>query len=491
MDFNDRCATLFAAETHKRVNYAYGLVLGVGEFRTEQSYFLEKHRRHARSLHGYGTVAGLAVGVRDTAADGPEIRVSPGLAIDPHGREICVPEAQCAPLDGWLLQRAQAGELSPPLDASPPGRVRAYVTLCYRECETDKVPIPVGPCHSLDKSSVASRIQDAFELRIVETPPAQVEEEALRRLAAVMARVSVAPGGMTTPDALVAEIRALAPEASPPDEPGSMPPDFLLDPQHAAAIVRAALRVFVTEVRPMLVPEGGGCLNGPRDATCLLLAQLDFDVEEAAGVPRVSGPVQITEDERPLLLPTRALQGRLDGGAGSAAPWALSAPGSNSLLFAPQWAEPVSNLVTIEPLGNALPALRFRRNGAALFSFRLPPNLDAGGPYSLRLEWAYSRPAGAAPSLAWNATLRLLSAGDSLTAPAPGATAALLPATAAADLGRLLVTERAELSLAAVPPQPRLGSLEVRLTSPAAIPADVEIYLVSAELAYTPRGGIS
>jgi hypothetical protein len=320
MDFNERCATPFAVDPHKRVSYSYGLVLGVGEFRTEQSYLLEKHRRHARSLHGYGTVAGLAVSVRDTV-NGPELRVSPGLAIDPKGREICVPEAQCALLNDWLLQRRQAGEFSPPLDTSPPTQVTAYVTLCYRECETDKVPIPVGPCHSLDKSSVASRIQDAFELRLTETPPAQVEEDAMRGLAAIMARVSTGtgPGALTTPDPLVAEIRALAPDQSPPAITGSMPPDFVLDPAHADAIVSTALRVFVTEVRPLLVPEGGGCLDGPRDPTCVLLAQVGFDIDEVGGVPQVAGAVHIGEDARPLLLSTRTLQA-LAGYAGGGQP---------------------------------------------------------------------------------------------------------------------------------------------------------------------------
>ena len=298
MDLNNRCATQFTEDTHKRVNYTYGLVLGVGEFRTEQNYFLEKQRSHARSLHGYGTVAGLLVGVRDTD-NGPEVRVSPGLAIDPLGREICVPEPQCALLNNWLLARQQAG------DVAPTGHVTAYVTLCYRECETDKVPVPVGPCHSLDKSSVASRIQEAFELRLTETPPPQVEEETLKRLIDILAHVGVGvgPAALTTADPLLDEVRALV-----PGQASASPTDYLLDPQHAAKIIQTVLRVFITEVRPTLVPDGGGCLAGPADASCLLLAQLDFEIHQVAEVPQVNGNVDVNQDNRPLLLQTRALQ---------------------------------------------------------------------------------------------------------------------------------------------------------------------------------------
>ena len=43
----------------RRLNYTYGQMLGVADFRTEQSYFREKQRLHNRCLHGYGVVCGL------------------------------------------------------------------------------------------------------------------------------------------------------------------------------------------------------------------------------------------------------------------------------------------------------------------------------------------------------------------------------------------------------------------------------------------------
>src|SRR3954453_16228302 len=58
----------------RRLNYTYGQLLGVADFRTEQSYFREKQRLTNRCMHGYGVVCGLLVhpadDPRDCAPDG-------------------------------------------------------------------------------------------------------------------------------------------------------------------------------------------------------------------------------------------------------------------------------------------------------------------------------------------------------------------------------------------------------------------------------------
>src|SRR5436305_13618505 len=45
----------------RRLNYTYGQLMGVADFRAEQSYFREKQRLHNRCFHGYGVVCGLLV----------------------------------------------------------------------------------------------------------------------------------------------------------------------------------------------------------------------------------------------------------------------------------------------------------------------------------------------------------------------------------------------------------------------------------------------
>jgi hypothetical protein len=514
MDFNDRCAFPDALSAHKRVRYSHGLVLGVGELKTEQNFLLARHEGHQRRLHGYGTGAGLALEVL-YPADGPEVRVHPGWGIDPHGHDICVHELQCAKLNQWLAREQQRGDLSSPLDTSGVSSVEAFVVLCYRECETDKVPIPVGPCLSLDKSMVASRIQDAFELRLRSEPPPQVEEDVMRRLGDILSRVSIASGsgGLGTPDELIAEIRALAtPPSAPASIPSipSIPADLVLDPAFAEEILRAGLRVFVTEVRPRLVPDGGACLNGPRDETCLLLGRLVFDVTPGPSGPQVvPNTVVIDEGRRPLLFPTRLLQegmlsNMLPGAAGtSTTPPFVTVPGPGGPILVPGpggGGTPVilpgpatAGLITLRPgaanLTNAatvsdfagLPAIRFRRNSAATFAFSLPAGASAAAP-RVRLQWGFLR-TGAAPDMAltWELTLRLRAAGEDLLAPAPLPPLAIAAQTPTAQDNRLQAT--AFVPLAAPPStQPVLGALTLTLITGAAIPGALEIYVILADL---------
>jgi hypothetical protein len=58
---SDRDAACAELPDLRRLNYFYGQMLGVNDFRTEQAFFREKLKLHNRCLHGYGTVCGLLV----------------------------------------------------------------------------------------------------------------------------------------------------------------------------------------------------------------------------------------------------------------------------------------------------------------------------------------------------------------------------------------------------------------------------------------------
>ena len=90
----------------KRVNYTFGLVLGVAEFQQSDTYFLAKHYLENRLLHGHGTGCGLEV-VAQTA---PllEVQVKPGWAINPKGQEIYVPQLMCVQVNDWLTANLPA-----------------------------------------------------------------------------------------------------------------------------------------------------------------------------------------------------------------------------------------------------------------------------------------------------------------------------------------------------------------------------------------------
>jgi hypothetical protein len=327
----------------KRVNYTLGMILGVAEFTQETAYLSERDRWALRDVAGYGTLWGLRVGTRTNGAD-PEVGVSPGVAISPRGRLIRVTPAQCASLNGWL--KAHTQDLTdrgvPALGSSA---LRLYVVLCYRECETDLLPIPGEPCRSEADTVKPSRITDDFQLELRFTPPDQHEEDAIRDLIAWLRNhidVSAVPGSSVPLELFIAALRGavvpppLSPPGWPPYSPGS-PPDFVLDASPPAPFtiysedlgdyLREAFRVWVTELRPLWRPnwlgEAHSC-NGalapetPSDGDCVLLAELEVPLTRTLGdaqwfVEPAPGPdplanVIIREDRRPWLLSTRVLQ---------------------------------------------------------------------------------------------------------------------------------------------------------------------------------------
>ncbi len=324
-DFSTAVVQAKQLDRYRRVNYVHGLVLGVDEFLQEEAYLLEKDQLHNRSLHGYGTVCGLAV-ISDDGSDGPRIKVRSGLAVNPRGEEIRVPVDQCASLNEWLLKNRD--DVDEALGSPPLGPLSINVVLCYRECSTERVPIPSGPCQSLEETTKPSRIADDFELQFTLDEPQRAEDEAIREFILFMSqiRISASSPGLEEQE-LLALIRAEFLPESPPESPvpvSSPPGDWTLHPSVARERLRAAMRLWITEIRPTVGEEGKNCASGPPDEKCVLLARLTFDVGlNELGYFYNDSEVRIDEDDRPYLLSTMLLQERLlqqlaegDGGAG-------------------------------------------------------------------------------------------------------------------------------------------------------------------------------
>lgn len=103
-----------------------------------------------------------------------------------------------------------------------------------------------------------------------------------------------------------------------PVPPGSPPDAWRISPADAEEYLRAAFRVWVTEVRPILLPDGGACAGGPPKECCILLGQVDFPVVDAPAGLAVDGDasvVTIDQTARPYLLHTQLLQELFLGGA--------------------------------------------------------------------------------------------------------------------------------------------------------------------------------
>lgn len=294
-------------EPNKRVNYALGMVLGQDDFQQEQGHFEWKHRLSNLLLHGSGTVCGLKVSVKPLAGD-VEIQISPGYAISPQGHWIWVERAQCGRLNPWLQQRC-GDDFSPPLG---PGVHTLYVTLCYRECLTDRVPIPQQTCAAV--KDAPSRILETFKLHFVWQAPKQTAEDVTRAFGDLLRQVEIiteplpSPGTPDDSEHFIELVRNLGLPSSPPL---ASPPDtepVRLWAATACATLRRALAVWVTEVCPRLHETPGDCL---------LLAAVDFQTD--ANGRLLPGTVTVADSVRPVLASDRLKQELICLRAGRAA----------------------------------------------------------------------------------------------------------------------------------------------------------------------------
>jgi len=290
----------------KHVNYTLGMVLGVDDFTQEFAYLDGRTEWLARDLLGYGTVCGLKVSVDTDATKGPRVSVAPGSALSVSGQLIYVTAAQCAYLNDWLTAN-QAALMD--IASSPPGDVRLYLVLTYKECQTNQVPIPGEPCRTESESMAASRIADSFSLDLRLHWPQQAEEHAVRDFVDWLAAITVSddPGAFTTladfEDAVRAAFSLLA---SPPLH--SPPAGIRIHSADVCEYLRAAFRIWITELRPQFHSSGP---TPPANDEGLLLAELTVPVIVIGSNQwRVDDRFAVTIDEtqRPVLVHLRMLQ---------------------------------------------------------------------------------------------------------------------------------------------------------------------------------------
>jgi hypothetical protein len=338
--------TTTAPDPSKHVNYTVGMVLGVDDLTQEFAYLSGRDQWMARDLIGYGTVRGLKVATEIDSVKGPRVIVDPGVAVSPSGQMICVPSAQCAYLRDWVVEHAAGvkSAVGSPVASS----ITLYVVLCYRDCPVDNVPIAGEPCRSEDQLMSPSRVKDDFclELRlpkvnpVLSSPPSppsspaelmfdsrafQREEDAIRDFVDWFARIPVSSGPSTPLDQFLNAIRDGAQgwfSSPPPSSPLSdfmfgSPPGFLqINSADLCRYASAAMRLWVTELRPKWIVRWHGCAqshfatdNGA-DEDCVLLAELTVPLDPVSPgtwtVPNVK--VKVDDNARPYLVHLRMLQ---------------------------------------------------------------------------------------------------------------------------------------------------------------------------------------
>ncbi|MEO7752063.1 MAG: hypothetical protein ABIS35_01480 [Terracoccus sp.] len=134
-----------------RINFFAGRLVTAEDLTSEQSSSRERQWRHNRLLHGFGVVTGLEVTVEDDS-----IVVSPGLAIDPLGREVVLTASQ-------RLDCASVGR--------QPQR-RLDVAIAWAEEPADEVPGPDG--------AVPGRFVERPRVLLAEHPHGDTAQHAVR-----------------------------------------------------------------------------------------------------------------------------------------------------------------------------------------------------------------------------------------------------------------------------------------------------------------------
>jgi hypothetical protein len=318
--------TVAEPDPTKHVNYNLGMVLGVDDFTQEFAYLSGRDQWLARDLIGYGTVRGLRVGIEEDTEKGPRVVVEPGVAISPRGQLICVPSAQCAYLKDFVESRPD--EVNRELGSSPASRVQLYIMLCYRDCPTDSVPIAGEPCRNEDDLMAPSRLTDSFSLELRFKKPNQREDDAVRDYVKWLKQVEVDGTITSTPlESFLGEIRSAArpwfgsPLSSPPSSP---PSDFMfgsptsrINSADLCEYMRAAFRIWVTELRPKWIARWHGCaathfdVNDRSEEDCVLLAELTVPIVPfSPGHLTVADTPDVTSSERsrPFVAHLRMLQ---------------------------------------------------------------------------------------------------------------------------------------------------------------------------------------
>ncbi len=323
-------------DPRKHVRYTLGMILGADDFDQEFAWLSGRDRWLAREALGYGTLAGLAVTMRQGAGIEPEVVVGPGSALTPGGELVRVAPLQCAQLNAWLQHASRQAAVAAHVEATPDEPLPVYVVLGYQACETDARPIPGEPCRSESELMAASRVADGFRLELRLAPPAQAEEDALRGFVHTLSeRVEIGTGPASGTVGEFAEwLRELFTEGGDggeEGEPAAAPIEpFVLPADEACGYLREALRLWITELRPPVLADFGRACGCTADGVptppvaepaedLLLLAELRVPLD-AAGRVDPALDVLVNEDRRPLLGHLRLLQEWLQCGPGEAGP---------------------------------------------------------------------------------------------------------------------------------------------------------------------------
>ena len=134
-----------ALEQFRRVNPYPGLMVDVDVWRDAHDYHRAQLHLHHLALHGWGIIQGLDISLVEGTDN--TLRIEPGLAIDPAGNFISVPQGQTYQITARerqvvylvLQQRELLSQPAPPTAANRASPMTRVVE-AYRIQERDRLP---------------------------------------------------------------------------------------------------------------------------------------------------------------------------------------------------------------------------------------------------------------------------------------------------------------------------------------------------------------
>ncbi|WLE98042.1 MAG: hypothetical protein QTN59_04220 [Candidatus Electrothrix communis] len=152
----------------------FGMLLGVDDFETIDSYHRGKMRLHNAWLHRQGTIWGLKV-TYDHETE--QIKVSPGLAVDGLGRELYLETPLCLDIPAWYAEHKEDPKVLAAIAATKEEngdgenkdktiRFAAHVAIRFKACLGRQVPALTEPCDNSGAGTAYSRIFETVEVQL-------------------------------------------------------------------------------------------------------------------------------------------------------------------------------------------------------------------------------------------------------------------------------------------------------------------------------------
>lgn len=258
---SDTClAEALPLDPHRSLRVRFGMLLGEDDFVTLAANPRGKMWLHSAWLHRHGVVWGLGV---ELAPDEREVRVRPGLAVDPLGRELSLDALSCLDVGAWF----DAHRDDPDFDIEDLGggrfRFTTHVTIRFRSCLDRPVPAMAEPCAGDARTTSYSRVVETVHLELVpnaapprEPPPAPYPR--LRQWYGV-----VDPAAPVDPEVEAERTRVA----------GLLPGEVALGTLEA---VRRLAALDVVDLAPAPTADGEGVTRFPgKEPGELVLAQVD------------------------------------------------------------------------------------------------------------------------------------------------------------------------------------------------------------------------